>query len=66
MKTRCKFKVTNYDPSIEEDRKFSASTPTGKMTFACENPRVLEDLALGQDFYVDLVPVEPEPPARAA
>lgn len=48
--------TTQYDASIPEDRRFTQWTPTGDLTFVCTNPAVLDRLAVGQDYYVDLVP----------
>lgn len=73
MNVRCKFKVTNietagdgvakvtldarYDETIDEDQRFFKWTPSGSLQFLCSNPVVLDRIAVGQDYYVDLVPV---------
>lgn len=46
-----------YDPSIPEDQRFFASTPTGHMEMQVSNPAALEALEIGKAFYLDLVPV---------
>ena len=69
---RCKFRVssveaseydetiklsTQYDPNDSEDTKFSTATPSGSMEFQLSNPKLLGTFKPGQEFYVDLVPV---------
>lgn len=46
-----------YDSSIPEDRRFSDATPSGKMTMLINNPAAVDQLKLGQFFYVDFTPV---------
>lgn len=43
-----------YDTSIPEDQRFSDATPSGEFTMYINNPRALEELALGKKFYIDL------------
>ena len=75
-KARCKFTVssicqerwggpsvmlnTEYDDSIEEDQRFTLATPTGEMKMKVDNPALKGFFKLGKQFYVDLIPVEPE------
>lgn len=51
--------VPSYDQSIPEDRRFYDATPTGRFEMLVNNPAALDQLALGQYFYIDLTPVEP-------
>ena len=48
-----------YDPTIEEDRRFSQATPSGALTMLIDNSEVLRGLAVGQQFYLNmtLIPV---------
>lgn len=56
-----------YDDKLPEDQKFMQYTPSGKLTAAISNPRALEQLAVGREFYLDLTPcIEEQPPAPAA
>jgi hypothetical protein len=57
-----KVKVTltpQYDPSIEEDRRFSKATPPGGSTIqlTIDNPPASDQLALGKFFYVDFTEI---------
>ena len=47
-----------YDQSIPEDRRFCEATPSGKFAMRVDNPKALEQLALGRVFYIDLTPCE--------
>ncbi len=49
--------MPRYDESIPEDRRFARATPSGEFTMFVDNPAALEQLKLGQDFYIDLTPV---------
>ncbi len=73
MGIRCKMRLENvfgqswggakaifrceYDPSIEEDRRFQKATPTGFMEFNIDNPKATEQLVIGESYYLDLHPV---------
>lgn len=48
-----------YDPLIEEDRRFAKATPSGTIQLYIDNPPASDYLALGKFFYVDFseVPV---------
>jgi hypothetical protein len=53
-----------YDLTIEEDQRFSKATPSGELTMYVDNPSALEQLKLGEDYYLDftLAPkAEPKP-----
>ena len=53
-----------YDDTLPEDQKFMQFTPSGKLETAISNPRALEQLAIGREFYLDLKPCIAElPPA---
>lgn len=49
-----------YDTSIPEDVRFSKATPSGELKMYVDNPAALEQLKLGQDYYLDFTPV-PKP-----
>jgi hypothetical protein len=51
-----------YDPSIEEDRRFSKATPPGgsSIQLTIDNPPASDQLALGKFFYVDFTEIVPE------
>lgn len=74
---RCKFKVVHvedngvhtpkavvfearYDPSLPEDARFQKNTPTGVLRASFDGPAA-EAIQLGQDYYVDITPILPEP-----
>ncbi len=46
-----------YDPSIPEDQRFLQATPWGSMEMAVDNPAALDQMGIGQTFYVDLTPL---------
>ena len=46
-----------YDETVEEDQKFCQATPWGHLQMFVDNPRALELLKPGQQFYLDLTPV---------
>lgn len=50
--------TAQYDQSIPEDQRFQDATPSGELRMVVNNPAALEQLQLGRDFYLDLVPVE--------
>lgn len=78
---RCKFKVdevtkTPYadtfkaspvysDKEESENKAFWDATPSGSLEFTCVNKGSLDQLKPGQEFYLDLTPIEvgnePEP-----
>lgn len=78
MKTRCKFtveKVTRYQGKFEqitlnavhgglseEDKSFSAFTPSGKLEITVTNPVVVGTFEPGKSYYLDLIPVPEEKP----
>jgi len=49
-----------YDPTIEEDKRFSKATPAGGsvIQLTIDNPPASEQLTLGKFFYVDFNEVE--------
>lgn len=49
-----------YDKAIPEDQCFRDATPSGEMWMDVANPAALEQLKLGQTFYVDFTPAEYE------
>jgi hypothetical protein len=57
---RLKF-TTQYDQTIPEDVRFCKATPTGEFVMQVDNPAALEQLKLGECYYLDLTPVPPEP-----
>lgn len=46
-----------YDTSIPEDQRFEKATPSGSLEMTVTNPAALDQLALGETFYVDFTPV---------
>ena len=43
-----------YDPEVKaEDRSFMQATPWGRAEFGIDNPKALEQFAVGKTFYVD-------------
>lgn len=49
-----------YDPTIEEDRRFSRATPTGKLEIYVDNPAVTFEK--GRAYYLDLTPADDPAP----
>lgn len=47
-----------YDPSIPEDVRFAKASPTGKFEMRVDNPAAIEQLKLGQAYYVDFTPAD--------
>jgi hypothetical protein len=45
-----------YDSSIEEDRRFAKSSPSGEFRIQVDNPAALEQLKLGDAYYFDITP----------
>ena len=52
---RVKF-AAQYDPSIPEDQRFQKATPSASAEFQIDNPGALEQLKLGDNYYVDFNP----------
>ena len=51
--------AAQYCPdTVPEDRNFSKFTPNGKMEFTVTNPAVIDRFKPGQEYYIDLIPVE--------
>lgn len=49
----------HYDgEKSDEDVSFAKYTPSGTLKFACTNPAVLEQLKLGDAYYLDLIPIQ--------
>lgn len=49
--------TAQYDPTIEEDKKFAQATPSGSITMLVDNPSAIAALAIGSSFYVDFTEV---------
>lgn len=49
-----------YDPSIEEDKRFDKYTPNGSFWMMVGNPRVLETFKVGKQYYFDITEAVPE------
>lgn len=45
-----------YDDTIPDDMRFYKATPNGQFVMTCNNPVVLEELQLGQQYYFDMSP----------
>ena len=78
-RARCKFRVDSvtltgheeqirltaqYDSNDPEDTRFSEATPWGTFEAGISNPALRGKFNVGDEYYVDLVPVEP--PAEVA
>jgi hypothetical protein len=50
---------TQYDPEVPEDQRFATATPSGYMQMLVTNPVVLDQLKVGQVFYVDFSEAKP-------
>ena len=48
--------AAQYDPTIPEDKRFMEATPTGELKIFLNNPAVIGNIKLGEDYYVDLIP----------
>lgn len=48
--------TTMYDPTLEEDRRFTKATPSGTITMTVDNPAA--DFEPGADYYVTFRKVE--------
>ena len=46
--------TTQYDASIEEDRRFQKATPTGHAEMRVDNPTALAFFTLGRQYYFDI------------
>lgn len=47
-----------YDPTIPEDQRFAAASPSGELWMFVDNPAAVEQLPPGKAFYLDFTPVE--------
>jgi hypothetical protein len=47
---------TQYDTSIPEDQRFQTATPWGSIKMQIDNPKALEQFAVGKAFYADFSP----------
>ena len=47
-----------YDPSIEEDRRFAKASPSGRFEIQVDNPAAIQQFELGKQYYVDFAPAE--------
>lgn len=48
---------TRYDDKIPEDQRFYDATPWGTFETIINNPAALDQLKLGECYYLDLTPV---------
>lgn len=48
--------AAQYDSTIPEDQRFMEATPSGELKIFLNNPAVVGNIVLGEDYYVDLVP----------
>ncbi len=46
-----------YDEKIPEDQRYASATPSGELSMLVDNPAAIEELRLGQSFYLDLTPI---------
>jgi len=42
-----------YDQKVAEDVSFQKATPSGEARFSIDNPKAMEQLKIGQAYYVD-------------
>jgi hypothetical protein len=48
----------HYDQKLcEEDKAFMKATPWGQVEFIVDNPKAIEQLAIGAHYYFDIAPV---------
>lgn len=47
-----------HDTSIPEEQRFSQATPSGRLELQVENAFMVAALSLGQEFYIDITPVQ--------
>ncbi len=47
-----------YDPEVAEDQRFCTATPSGTATYLINNPKAVEQFAVGDAYYVDFTPVK--------
>lgn len=55
--TYCVDMSTVYDPDAkysEENARFTKYTPWGNLRFGCENPKALEQLIPGEEYFVTI------------
>jgi hypothetical protein len=45
---------------VPEDAAFTKATPTGEARFSIDNPAAIEQLTIGEYYYVDFSPVPKE------
>ena len=50
--------AASYDTKNPEDVSFAAATPSGTMTFYCDNPAVVGTFRPGQNYYITLTPCQ--------
>ena len=50
-----------YDTTIPEDQRFYDATPWGEFAMLVNNPAALEQLKLGEYYYLDLMPCANSP-----
>lgn len=54
--------ITEYDPTLPEDVRFSKSTPSGSITISVDNPAAVEFFLQNKTgFYVDFEAVPEQP-----
>lgn len=42
-----------YDEGIPDDQRFFKWTPSGRIEMICNNPRVIAELKVGAQYYLD-------------
>ena len=50
--------LDNSPDATPEDQMFTKYTPTGDLSFTCQNPALSGKFLPGQVYYLDLVPVD--------
>jgi hypothetical protein len=46
-----------YDQKVAEDVSFQKATPSGFAEFQVDNPKAVEQMIIGQAYYVEFIPV---------
>jgi hypothetical protein len=50
--------TTVYDPNITEDKMFAQCSPCGTIEIVVKNPVALDQMKLGEFYYVDFTLIE--------
>jgi hypothetical protein len=56
--------LTAVSGAAPENERFFEASPGGTLTITIANPRAAEHFNLGQDYYLDFIPCEPDAEVR--